>query len=155
MLVDKYLCFLEEENEEEYKTKKLSIFIELFNCRQMYYTFEFNADFQKRITIPFIFSFILSWCIWNWEIVMWILSHDSKGIEKFFTAVWDYVRMRTIWRLPSLFGPLISAITYTLVLPTIVKTGITWFNSEVLRARKERNLRLLDNEIEKFLRRKK
>jgi uncharacterized protein (DUF2062 family) len=135
--------------------KKLSIFIELFNCRQMCCIFEFNADFQKRITIPFIFSFILSWCIWNWEVVMWVLSHDSKGIENFFTAVWDYVRMRTIWRLPSVFGPLISAITYTLVLPPIIKGGITWFNAEVLRARKEKTSRILDKEIEKFLRQKK
>jgi hypothetical protein len=61
---------------------------------------------------------------------------------------------RTIWQLPSLFGPLISAITYTLVLPSLIKTGLTWLNSEVVRARKERNLRILDNEIEKFLRRK-
>ena len=60
---------------------------------------------------------------------------------------------RATWRL-SLFGPLISAITYTLVYPPIIKAGIVLFNSEVVRIRKEKNLQVLDKEIEKFLKQK-
>jgi hypothetical protein len=121
----------------------------------MCYIFGFNVGFQKRIAISFIFSFILSWCVWNSEIVVWLLSNDQKGIENFFPSVWEYMRTRTIWQFPLLFGPLISAITYTLVLPPIIKSGITLFNSEILRVRKKRNLQILDKEIEKFLEAKK
>ena len=113
-------------------------------------TFELNVNLQKRLTYPFIFSFLASWCIWNWEMVIWLVSHDSNGIENFFPSIWEYFQTRATWRL-SLFAPSISAITYILVYPPIIKTGIVMFNSEVVRIRKERKLQVLDKEIEKFL----
>ena len=116
-------------------------------------TFELNVNLQRRLTYPFIFSFLASWCIWNWEMLIWLLSHDSNGIENFFSSIWEYIMTRATWRL-SLFGPLISAITYTLVYPPIIKAGIVLFNSEVVRIRKEKNLQVLDKEIEKFLKQK-
>ena len=116
-------------------------------------TFELNDDFQNRLTYPFIFSFLASWVFWNWGIVICLFSHDSKGIENFFPSVWQYIKTRTTWEL-SLFGPLISAITYTIVYPPLIKAAITLFNAEVVRIRKEVNLQVLNKEIEKFLEQK-
>ena len=85
--------------------------------------------------------------------LIWLLSRDSTGIENFFPSVWENIKIRGTWRL-SLFAPLISAIIYTRVYPPIIKAGITLFNYEVVRIRKERNLQILDKAIEKFLEQK-
>ena len=115
--------------------------------------FERNDNLKKRLSYPFIFSLVASWCIWNWEIGKWLLSHDSKEIENFFPSVWEYIKPRTTWQL-LLLPPLISAIIYTLVCPPIIKAGITLFNSEVVRIKKARNLQVLDKEIKKYLKQK-
>ena len=60
---------------------------------------------------------------------------------------------RTTWEF-SFFGPFDIRNNLYLVYPPLIKAGIALFNSEVVRIRKERNLQVLDKEIEKFLEQK-
>lgn len=82
-----------------------------------------------RLKSPLIFSFLIAWPFWNWEIMVGLIWYDSTtlaeyvGIQNYF----DFIKKHsTPWR--SFWGPFISALVYTFLFP-LIKWGITAFNT--------------------------
>ena len=89
---------------------------------------DFFSELKDRISNPLVSSFLLSWCLWNYEIPLSLIfyTHDQikwDGYRSFYglvNAKQDTCRM-IVW-------PLIIAIIYTAGFP-FVKAGVRILNS--------------------------
>lgn len=78
-----------------------------------------------RLNSPLIISFLLSWPIWNWQIVVGLLWYNSETLSKwtdcgnYFQLIQHYASVNE-----SLLFPLLSAVGYTILYP-ILKWGIS------------------------------
>jgi hypothetical protein len=95
---------------------------------------EILDDIKLRLTSPFLLSFFISWCLWNWKITLGLLWYDSTALEQHgWSSVWEFVKtsgsgFKLFW------GPFISAVVYTTAFPW-VNTAITWYNSWIIAKR--------------------
>ncbi len=101
-----------------------------------------NTIFQtskERLKNPFIGSFILSWCIFNWKAIL-IIVFSAKTIEQKIDLVSNnYFDINLL-----LWFPIIMALLYVLVLPYISLI----FDKAVLFAKKYRNNEMYNDKIE-------
>lgn len=67
---------------------------------------------KERIKSPFIGAFVVSWCIYNWEIFLRIYYHDNKDINNLIEIIKPILadESRTL-------NPLLVAISYIIVGP--------------------------------------
>lgn len=78
-----------------------------------------------RLNSPLIISFLLSWPIWNWQIVVGLLWYNAENLSKwsecnnYFQLIQHYSSIEK-----SLFFPLASAVGYTIFYP-MLKWGIS------------------------------
>lgn len=84
-----------------------------------------------RLKSPLIFSFLIAWPFWNWEIMVGLIWYDSTTLSEYVGSenYFDFIKKQsTQWR--SIWGPFISALVYTFLFP-LIKWGITAFNTMI------------------------
>jgi hypothetical protein len=104
---------------------------------------DFFKDIKDRLSNPFFISFIISWLIYNWPIVISILLYKRADLEKDnYVSFYDLIDSRQSTRHMIIY-PLVSAVAYCVFFPWI-KAAIEWIqaratswgDSEVLKATK-------------------
>lgn len=110
-------------------------------------------NIKDRLSNPLIFSFIVSWLIYNWQISVALIWYDTKevhaeGCNSLFEFIQDKLNQRCSWG-----WPLFTAIIYTISMP-IIKGGIRLFNSHVFKHIDKLDLEIIKNgsvSVEKYL----
>jgi len=80
---------------------------------------DFFKSIRERITNPIVFSFILSWLVWNWEVTLLLIYADSAS------SIIASIDKKKIFFWP----PVLFAISYTILSPLIknlVRAFQTW-----------------------------
>lgn len=89
---------------------------------------EILDQFNERFSNPFIFSYVLSWIIFNWKIVVALLWYDSSQIKlSGANSIFDFIEINSDMERGVLY-PLIGAFAYTFGMP-IFKNVVKAFNS--------------------------
>jgi hypothetical protein len=99
-----------------------------------------------------LFSFLLSWLVFNWQIVLALLWYNTETIAGEGYTLLEFVRENTNWQ-NSFWLPLLFAIVYTLAAP-VVKNLINAFNAWNSKWGENWNLRISKGAkvpMEKFL----
>ncbi len=87
---------------------------------------EFFDELKSRLSSPFIFSFFISWLLWNWKISLGLLWYNSVELNATgFSTVWDFILKNSNY-LHSLVFPFASALAYPWL-----KYLSTWYVSYV------------------------
>lgn len=80
---------------------------------------EFFKNLKDRLSNPLVFSFIISWLVSNWEIVVALVWHDNKQIEnEGCRSVFEFISQKLNW-LQSFIIPFSVALAYTFLMPVI------------------------------------
>ncbi|MCX6351900.1 MAG: hypothetical protein NTX03_08555 [Bacteroidetes bacterium] len=83
-------------------------------------------NINDRISNPLIFSFLCSWLVINWQIVVSLIWYDPAQIEKTGrSSIFNFIIDKTD-SCDNLWYPLLCAVIYTGLMP-IVKIGINAF----------------------------
>lgn len=70
---------------------------------------------QERVSSPVWGTFILSWLLWNWDIVLFLLVHDSKDAH----VMINFIQDAEVWH--TLVGPFFSALLYILLYDKLLR----------------------------------
>jgi hypothetical protein len=105
---------------------------------------EILNNIKERFTNPFLFSFICSWLIFNWQIIVALLWYDTTQIEREgYPSIYAFIRAKS--DIPySVSYPLFFALGYTFAMP-IIKNLILAFNSWSSKWGTEWNFKILKN----------
>ena len=108
------------------------------------------SNIKDRLSNTFIFSFLISWPFFNWQVTVALLWYDPKQIEKAgYTSLFDVIQVQSdIWH--ALLYPGITALLYTAFIRNLLNALQTWASNWGDRL----NLRLSKGgsiPIEKFL----
>lgn len=95
---------------------------------------------NDRLSSPLLFSFLLSWLVFNWQVVLALLWYNTETIAGEGYTLLEFVRENTNWQ-HSFWLPLLFAIVYTLAAP-VVKNLINAFNAWNLKWGENWNLRI-------------
>lgn len=80
---------------------------------------EVTNSIKERISNPFIFSFILSWLIWNWKITIGLFWLSNEQLQTLgYKSLFDLIALENS-RCGSFKIPLITSIFITLALPLL------------------------------------
>lgn len=87
-------------------------------------------DLKGRISSPFFFSFLLSWLVFNWQIIIALLFY--KHNEVLLDGYSSYINLikENSYHGNSFWYPLLAALSYTLIYP-IIKNGFDAFRTWV------------------------
>ncbi|WP_291097878.1 MULTISPECIES: hypothetical protein [unclassified Flavobacterium] len=89
-------------------------------------------NIKDRLSNPLIFSFLLSWLIFNWEITVALVWYDKSQINaEGCKSIFEFIQYKLDNRCGSFFFPFIIAIIYTLGFPYL-KYGIMILNKKAL-----------------------
>lgn len=91
---------------------------------------EIRRELNERLSSPFFFSFIISWCVFNWKIIIGIFFYDlpelyCDGYNSYINLIYNNLHIST-----SICWPAISAILYTFGYP-LIRNGIYVFNTYI------------------------
>lgn len=80
---------------------------------------DFFSDLKERISNPFIISYLLGWCLWNYTIVVGLIFYKNDELKKDgYDSYLDLIHCNSnTWHFFWL--PLFSAIIYTFIFPFI------------------------------------
>lgn len=104
---------------------------------------DFFKDIKDRLSNPFFISFIISWLIYNWPIMISIFLYKRSDLEKdHYASFFDLINSRQS-TCRMIIYPFVSAVAYCVLFPWI-KAAIEWIqaratswgDSEVLKATK-------------------
>lgn len=83
---------------------------------------------RERFSSPLIFSFLVSWSIFNWEVIVGLLWFDSSANPTGYKSLINFITENT--NEPRSFRwPLCAAVAYTIVSPVLsnaIKAFQTW-----------------------------
>jgi len=100
---------------------------------------DFFKDVKERTSSPLFSSFIISWLVTNWKVVIGLFFYDIYDIQKDgYKSFIDLIEHQT-W-LQLLLYPLLACLFYTFIYPYI-NYWIRWFLAE-------RNRALMDKTLE-------
>ena len=93
---------------------------------------DFFSELKERISNPFILSYLIGWCIWNYEIPVGLIFYKSgelkvDGYKSYFDLIQKH---SSTWHFFWL--PLFSAIVYTFLFPFIknlISAFGAWINT--------------------------
>ncbi len=103
---------------------------------------EILNNIKDRLTNPLIFSFICSWVVINWKIIVALFWYDTDQVEKAgFKTIFDFVSY-SINKQNSFIYPLLIALGYTILMP-IVKNLIRALYSWASKWGESWNLKIL------------
>jgi len=93
---------------------------------------EISNSIKERLSNPFIFSFILSWLLWNWKITVGLLWYDyyqlkADGYDTYFKLI-----STEVGKDGSFCYPFWVSIGITLAAP-VLKTGFHLFNAFIIK----------------------
>lgn len=112
----------------------------------------FVDSIRDRLNNPLIFSFIVSWILFNWKITIALFwDNPTSSAQGHFSLINHIESNSSLWN--SLLGPLISAALYTIVSP-VVKNLITAFQNWNFSWGENWNIHILKRskvEMEKYL----
>lgn len=100
----------------------------MINADSTQKTHDFFKDIKDRLSNPFFISFIISWLIYNWPIVITVVLYNSYALKADgYVSFYDMINQsqntcRMIWY------PLISGIAYCVIYPWI-KAGFEWIQA--------------------------
>ena len=78
---------------------------------------DFFKELKDRLSNPFIFSFMIAWLFFNWQITISLLLYkNDQLIKDGYISFIDLIRRNSGIR-SMVIGPLLSAIFYTFVFP--------------------------------------
>ncbi|MCG9910902.1 MAG: hypothetical protein MH137_06325 [Flavobacteriales bacterium] len=114
---------------------------------------EFIDSLKERFSNPFLFSFLVSFLICNWEVTLTLLFRDidqiqALGYETYYALIKSKVNF-----LSGLVFPILGALFYTFGFP-FLRSGIQLFNSWLFKRTDKKNLEILEGsyiEINKYL----
>lgn len=90
---------------------------------------EILDQFNERFSNPFIFSYVLSWIVFNWKIVVALLWYDSLQIKlSGANSIFDFIEINSDMERGVLY-PLIGAFAYTFGMPifrNLVRASNSW-----------------------------
>lgn len=92
---------------------------------------------EERIRNPFIGAFTISWLIFNWQFIYYILFSDKKVEEKLLFVVKNF---HNYWYI--LVFPLLSSLFYLLIVPYVN----LWTDKFVKKSKKQRELEIHEND---------
>ena len=90
-------------------------------------------NIKERLSNPFLFSFLIAFLVYNWEITLAIFYNDSEQIKaEGYKSIFEFVRKKWEYN-GKLFMPIIIALGYTFVFPIfrILVNGYQTFFSKV------------------------
>ncbi len=110
-------------------------------------------NIKERLSNPFLFSFLIAFLVYNWEITLAIFYNDSEQIKaEGFKSIFEFVRNR--WANNGKIGmPIFIAIVYTFVFP-IFRNLVNAFQTWIIKWGEEWNLKISKNSkigIDKYL----
>src|SRR5690242_3281639 len=76
---------------------------------------EFFNSLKERLSSPLIFSFVMSWLCWNWEITVALLYRDAVA-HSGYRNIFDFINCH-LSPYKSILLPVISAFAYVLGFP--------------------------------------
>lgn len=89
---------------------------------------DFFKELKERLSNPFIYSFLISWLIFNWKIPIALIFYKSEdlakdGYKSFISLIADQIHLQK-----SFIYPILAALVYTFAFPFFRNTIIA-FNS--------------------------
>jgi len=87
----------------------------------------FIENIKDRLNNPIIFSFLLSWAVFNWQIVIALFWDTPFGVGRNNYSLIDYISAN-LNVTHSLLYPFLSAVVYTLVSPPIKNIVVAFQN---------------------------
>jgi len=110
-----------------------------FTGRIMEFISSFLTSARSRLHNPFVGSFIISWLLWNWEIVLIIVDGSLSSLEKIGELHLNYSNYMFL-----LVGPALSSLALSFLLPMLNQLAERFFFNIVearrLEARQELTL---------------
>lgn len=104
---------------------------------------EILNNIKDRLSNPLIFSFLLSWLIYNWEITVALVWYDKSQISaEGCKSIFEFIQYKLDNRYGSTFLPVIIAFIYTLGFPYL-KYVINILNSKALEWGKKNEIKFL------------
>ncbi len=85
---------------------------------------------KERLTNPFVFSFILSWLFWNWQIPLGLIWYNAETLPLLGFKSYSELIISQVSKCHSFSYPFLISIAITLILP-VVKTLFVLFNAYV------------------------
>lgn len=77
-------------------------------------------NIKDRLSNPLIFSFIVSWLVYNWEITVALLWYDKDQIKaEGYKSIFEFIQYQLNSKCFSFIIPLILALVYTFIMPYI------------------------------------
>jgi predicted transcriptional regulator len=90
------------------------------------------AGVQERTTNPLTFSFIASWCLWNFKFLL-IITGDGTTAERIQRFEQLYPHTASTYLQHAFGAPLITALTYVFVYPYISELVISYSRTRQVR----------------------
>lgn len=86
---------------------------------------DFFKEFKDRLSSPFFFSFLVSWCIFNWQIIIGLLFYKNTevsldGYHSFIDLIQNVTSKNTFWY------PVLIALAYTFVIKNVHEILLAW-----------------------------
>ncbi len=114
---------------------------------------DFFKQINIRISNPLIFSFIISWLVWNWKIVIVLIFYNEKFLNQDgYKSYLDFITKNTD-KCYSFWCPIFFAVGYTFAFP-FVSTGVKAFQTWIDKRSNDWNLSILKSGkigIEKYM----
>lgn len=89
---------------------------------------EFLKELRDRLSNPLFSSFILSWCVLNWEIMLGLLFYDISELQIDGYNSYNDLIKRNLNLENALYYPMYCALFYTFIFP-FIKNVILAFNA--------------------------
>jgi hypothetical protein len=91
---------------------------------------DFLDQLKVRLTNPLIFSFLISWMVIHWEIILGAFYLSPQDLDAFGCANFlDFVRAKIDW-FNGLWEPFFYAVLYTILSP-LMRIGVQYLNTSL------------------------
>lgn len=105
------------------------------------------SNIKDRISNPLIFSYIVSWLLYNWEITVALLWYDkTQFVAEGCRSVFEFIQDRLDTKWYSTIVPLAFALLYTFGMPYI-KELVDFFNKKAVFFGKKWKAEFLKDEL--------
>lgn len=105
---------------------------------------EIYNNIKDRLSNPFVFSFICSWLVYNWEITIALIWYDKTQISaEGFKSIYEFIQYKLNTKfLTPYIPPILFAFIYTLIIPYF-KHGISILNQLAYNWGKEKEIKII------------
>ena len=80
---------------------------------------DIHQELKDRLASPLFFSFLISWCIINWKIIIGLIFYKNSELKMDgYISYIDFIT-QNLKASHTLFYPLFAAILYTFIYPIV------------------------------------